>query len=73
MNDRKQDAETKEVAEKIAEDKEFLGEAGFIKTPTDGNLNPAKMGILFLLDQYGNLILDQYGQPIVEDTGRSDG
>ena len=39
MNDRKQDKETKEVAEKIAADKEFLGEAGFIQTPTDGNFD----------------------------------
>ena len=39
MNDRKQDKETKEVAEKIASDKEFLGEAGFIQTPQDGNFN----------------------------------
>jgi hypothetical protein len=39
MNDRKQDAETREVAEKIASDKEFLGEAGFIQTPTDGNFD----------------------------------
>ena len=39
MNDRKQDKETKQVAEKISEDKEFLGEAGFIQTPTDGNFS----------------------------------
>ena len=39
MNDRKQDKETKEVAEKISADKEFLGEAGFIQTPTDGNFD----------------------------------
>lgn len=39
MNDRKGRKETKEVAGKIADDKQFLGEAGFIQTPQDGNFD----------------------------------
>ena len=72
MNDRKQDAETREVAEKIAADKEFLGEAGFIQTPTDGNLEPIHpygLNMFPVLDGDGNILLDESGNPLIADGG----
>lgn len=72
MNDRKQDKETRRVAEEISEDKQFLAEAGFIQRPQDGNFNPSNMGIQPLIDEYGNQLYDTYGNPLTTDTGRSD-
>ena len=72
MNDRKQDAETKEVADKIAEDKEFLAEAGFIQMPTDGNFEPVHiypLNQVVMLDENGNPLLDENGNPLLIDAG----
>ena len=70
MNDRKQNSETAEIAEKISDDKQFLAEAGFVQMPQDGNfegLNPYGNGMIAvpLLDKNGSQLLDKNGNPLI--------